>query len=249
MTVRVWKTMALTTALLVWAATSQAQSTAGAPAAGQGGQGALPQVRPAAISGRVTVDPAAVALHPAESPIMSTARQVPPPANLDEPLLAPESEQVKRASSGVRRVSRDASGQRQETSPPEAAPTRPHVNRTRGVKKSNETQPRPHERKPKGKPHHGGQKASSVEPQDKDERRHGGKRGGVAPAKLTPHTAEGRRVPHPNRPVAQGKPVKAAQPQARKPAAMKRARHARAAAAAPSAPVAKKPVRHQHPSA
>lgn len=180
MSVRVWKRIALTAALLVWGAASQAQ-TAGATAGGSmGGQGAVPQVRPAPVTGRVAADPAAVALRPAgQAPLTSTARQVPPPVNPNEPLLTPESEQV-RAVSGARHAQR-APVAGLEAAPPVTTPTRQHVDRTRGVKKEGETQPRPHERKTKGRPHHAGQKASSVEP--KDERHKGGngvKRGGAS---------------------------------------------------------------------
>lgn len=285
MTVRVWKTMALTTALLVLGATGQAQSTTGAAGgttagvagSGKSGQGAVPQVRPAPVTGRVAADPAAVALRPAaQQPLTSTARQVPPPANPNEPLLTPESEQVK-APSSVRHAQRSQSGQGQEAAVPEATPTRPHVDRTHGVKKTNETPARPHARKTKGKPHHASQKASSVEP--RDERRHGGKRGSQAPGKpvkqAAPIAGQQRAVPgraairhkprhhtkpeashkaaaraaegqlhahHPNQTTAHGK-------QAGTSSKAQRAQHVHEAAARASAPVAKKPVRHQHPSA
>lgn len=186
MSVRVWKRIALTAALLVWGAASQAQTTKGS-AAGVGvspsptsGQGAVPQVRPAPVTGRVAPDPTAVALRPAaQQPVTSSARQVPPPANPNEPLLMPESEQVKAAPSARHAQHAPVAGQ--EAAAPVTTPARQHMDRTRGVKKTNETQPRPHERRVKGKPHHAGQKASSVEP--KDERHHGGKRGSLAPGK------------------------------------------------------------------
>lgn len=275
MTVRVWKTMALTTALLVWGATSQAQSTTGAAGgataggagSGKSGQGAVPQVRPAPVTGRVAADPAAVALRPAaQQPLTSTARQVPPPANPNEPLLTPESEQV-RATSSARQAQRTQAGQSSPAATaPETAPARQHVDRTRGVKKTNETQPRPHERKTKGKPHHASQKASSVEP--KDERRRVGKRGSLAPGKPGKHAAAaspqhakptgtvaprhmkpsaahkvaGQRAHHSKQIAAHGKQA----------GTSSKARHAQRtheAAAKASAPVAKKPVRHPHPSA
>lgn len=310
MTVRAWKTMALTTALLVWGATGQAQSTAGgaggapdgAAGAGKGGQGTVPQVRPAPVTGRVAADPAAVALRPAaQPPLTSTARQVPPPANPNEPLLAPDAEPVKAPAGARPAAPRTQAGRGQTALAPEAAPTRPHVDRTRGVKKTSETPPRPHERKPKGKPHHAGQKASSVEP--KDARHPGGKGGpggngagtrGRAPqgqhvgqaarqhaapdAVATPHrlkkpvgsakqgasTSVGaaRRVArHNKKPLTTRGTHAGAQagaPQTHplsKPAHLKQAsasskpRHAHAAAAQASAAVAKKPVRHKHPSA
>lgn len=315
MTVRVWKTIALTAALLVWGAASQAQTTGGGTGAVAGGatagQGAVPQVRPAPVTGRVAADPAAVALRPAgQQPLTSTAKQVPPPANPNEPLLAPESEQVKapaasgRATRQAQRSPQSPQAQpSQEATAPVATPARQHVDRTRGVKKTNETQPRPHERKTKGKPHHPGQKASSVEP--KDARHKGGKNGkgagarGGAPqgphvsqaagqhaapdaaaakhrlkkpaasGKLGASTAvgtEGRVARHHKKPLATrgtkagtqaaGTQAGAQQPhQLSKPAHLKQAtaasktQHAHAAAAKASAPVAKKPVRHKHPSA
>ena len=51
--------------------------------------------RPAPVSGKVAMDPVAVALRPATAtPVVatSTARQVPPPSNPNEPLLKPEAE-------------------------------------------------------------------------------------------------------------------------------------------------------------
>jgi len=314
MSVRVWKRIALTAALLVWGAASQAQTTSGvtggAARDASGGPGALPQtlpqVRPAPVTGRVATDPAAVALRPAgQQPLTSTARQVPPPVNPNEPLLTPESEQVKApAASG--RATRQApraehAQQSQEATAPVATPPKQHVDRTRGVRKTNETQPRPHERKTKGKPHHAGQKASSVEP--KDARHKGSKgagtRGGaprgqaagqaagqhVAPdaAVATKHRLKkpaasgkqgastsvgtaGRVARHHKQPVTThgmhaGTPAAGTQAgtqpphQVSKPAHLKqvtaasKTRHAHAAAAKASAPVAKKPVRRQHPHA
>lgn len=51
---------------------------------------AQPRRRPPPVSGRISDDPAAVALRPHLAPAVSTARQVPPPANLNEPLLLPD---------------------------------------------------------------------------------------------------------------------------------------------------------------
>lgn len=314
MSVRVWKTIALTTALLVWGAAGQAQTTSGVTGGvardASGGQGTLPQtlpqVRPAPVTGRVTTDPAAVALRPAgQQPLTSTARQVPPPANPNEPLLAPESEQVTApAASGraTRQAQRTQQAQQsQDAAAPVATRPRPHVDRTRGVKKTNETQPRPHERKTKGKPHHPGQKASPVEPKDARHKgskgagttRHGAPQGQavgqaagqhVAPdAVATRHRLKkpassgkqgastsagkvGRVARHHKKPLttrgmpagapAAGTQAGAQQPhQVSKPAHLKRAtsasktRHAHTAAGKASAPVAKKPVRRQHPHA
>lgn len=274
MTVGVWKTMALTAALLVWGADSHAQTTTGS----------LPAVRPAPVTGRVAPDPAAVALRPAaQGPATSTARQVPAPANLNEPLLPTEAAPVK-VSDSPRRVERrtgegelqqgsprhgvQGAAKQQEVTPPVVAPTHPHVDRTHGVKKTSETRPRPHERKVKGKPHHAGQGASSVEP--KDDRRKGSKRGSqqlghsagaAAPAASSAHTvtATGRRHAHG---VKKGSPaheqaVRAgslkrhtAQHASRQGAPLAKAttHHAHAAAPKASAPVAKKPVRRVHPS-
>ena len=302
MSVRVWKRIALTAALLVWGAASQAQTAGGTPVGVAGGQGAVPQVRPAPVTGRVAADPAAVALRPAaQQPVTSTAKQVPPPTNPNEPLLAPESEQVKapgKAPSATRHAQRTESAQlSQELAAPAATPRRQHVDRTQGVKKTGETQPRPHERKTKGKPHHPGQKASSVEP--KDARHKGSKgvgtRGGAAQGHHVGQAAGQHVAPDAvaarhrlKKPVASGKPgastavgaegrvarrkhkplathgaqagtragaQQAQAPQVKKPAHLKQAntartpRHAHAAAAKASAPVAKKPVRHKHPSA
>lgn len=239
MSVRVWKRIMLTTALLVWGAASQAQMTGGQPL------------------------------------LTSTARQVPPPADPNEPLLAPEPEQVE-APAASRRATRHAqrtphAQSSQEAAAPVATRPRPHVDRTRGVKRSNETQPRQHERKTKGKPHHPGQKASSVEP--KDERRQGGKRGaplqgkqasanagqhaakstkaakqrmkaGTSSSKMAPKATEGHVAHHtkPAHQVGQAVHLKRAN-------SASKTRHAHTAAAKASAPVAKKPVRHKHPSA
>lgn len=290
MSVRVWKRIALTAALLAWGAASQAQttkgSTAGASVSPTSGQGAVPQVRPAPVTGRVAPDPAAVALRPvAQQPVTSSARQVPPPANPNEPLLMPESEQVTAAPRARHTQHAPIAGQ--EAAAPVAPPARQHVDRTQGVKKTNETQPRPHERKVKGKPHHAGQKASSVEP--KDARHHGGKRGSLAPGKPGRHgaaaspqhaqpagTAAPRHVKragthqvasqagqrqgggrHPSS-VVHGKQAGASRPHAGQPPHVKQAstkgrahhaQHAHETAAKASVPVAKKPVRHKHPSA
>lgn len=264
MSLRVWNNVALTAALMVWGLSAHAQAT-GVVA----GQGAVPQVRPAPVTGRVATDPAAVALRPAaQAPLTSTARQVPPPANLDEPLLKPEAEPVKVVSSGVRHESRASVAAQDPTVPttPATTPTRPHVDRTHGVKKTSETQPRPHERKTKGKPHHASQKASSVAP--KDGRHPGGKgakRGGTTHGQHAATSATPQ-VKHPGASAkrlaarAEGHSTRTSQKRAAtharqtsKPAHVKQAGSAakapRTHAAAASAPVAKKPVRHKHPHA
>lgn len=259
MSARVWNRIALTAALLVWGAASQAQTTGAA-----GGQ-TLPQVRPAPVTGRVAADPAAVALRPAaQQPATSTARQVPPPANLNEPLLAPESEQVK-----ARPTSSEAPHTRKpvatETSP---TPSRQHVDHTRGVKKTSETQPRPHERKVKGKPHHAAQKASSVAPQGEHHQGDKGDKRSKRGAALKGHRADratsvsarqgrtsARHAMKTHKASSPSGTKNASRLAAHKPAAAKQAHasskvhHAHAAAAKASAPVAKKPVRHKHPSA
>jgi|GEM_PF-4255358 len=77
--------------------------------------------RPAPVSGKVALDPAAVALHPVTTtPALatSTARQVPPPANPNEPLLKPELEQ---AAATAHPASSAAQG-------------KPHIDHTQGQK-------------------------------------------------------------------------------------------------------------------
>ncbi|MBI2733231.1 MAG: hypothetical protein HYX44_08005 [Aquabacterium sp.] len=262
MSLRLWNNVALTAALMVWGLSAHAQATGVA-----GGQGAVPQVRPAPVTGRVATDPAAVALRPAaQAPLTSTARQVPPPANLNEPLLKPEAEQVKAVSSSARHEPR-ASVAAQDPTTPATTPTRPHVDRTHGVKKTSETQPRPHERKTKGKPHHAGQKASSAAP--KDGRHPGGKgakRGGAthgqhaatsatpqvkmagSPAKRLAARAEGHGTRTPEKRTAAHAHQTGKLAHVKQPGSATKAPHAHAAAPA-SAPVAKKPVRHKHPHA
>lgn len=261
MSVRVWSNVALTAALVVWGLSAHAQATSVA-----GGQGAVPQVRPAPVTGRVATDPAAVALRPAaQAPATSTARQVPPPANLNEPLLKPEAEQVKTASSSVRSEPR-ASVSAQEPTKSATSSPRPHVDRTHGVKKSNETQPRPHGRKTKGKPHHAGQKASSVEP--KDGRHPGGKgakRGAALHDQHAAANAEGHGTRTPQKRAATqaattgtraaaphvrqtGKQTHVKQAPVKQPGSVTKALHAHAAAST-VAPLSKKPARHKRPHA
>ncbi|RTL30360.1 MAG: hypothetical protein EKK47_10565 [Burkholderiales bacterium] len=197
MTVHVVKKIALATLLVVWGASSPAQTGSGV--SGQGTASA--QTRPAPVSGKIGSDPAAVALRPAKAvapaQVTSTATQVPPPANPNEPLLLPASESpgagttagtVTGARAGASVGATSASGaaggkgtprrQVAEVSP-RAQPT-PHVDHTEGVKKSRQTKPRKHADKTTGKPHHPQGKASSVNG-EKD-----GKKGGKKAAAHDP---------------------------------------------------------------
>jgi hypothetical protein len=113
------KNIALAVSLLVIGGASLAQPVP--PAAPK-----LP-TRPAPVSGKVAIDPAAVALHPAPAvPAVatSTARQVAPPANPNEPLLKPEAEP-----SSTQHAT-------PHTAPPapSAAQGKPHLDRTEGKK-------------------------------------------------------------------------------------------------------------------
>lgn len=240
MTAQVWKTIALSAALLVWSAAGQAQMTSGST----NGQGAVAQIRPAPVAGRVGADPAAVALRPAGlQPVTSTAKQVPPPANPNEPLLTPESEQEKAAASRpVQRVE------------PVTTQPSPHMDHTRGVKKSSQTAPRQHVQKTKGKPHHAVQKASSVEPMGGHK---GGKRGDKlgaharhvgqhATAKSSPSSKMMGKDKATVRPVAHHKSRAVAGQHTGKQAHARKLTHVKPVA---SAPVAKKPIHHKHPNA
>lgn len=206
MTVHVVKKIALATLLVAWGASSPAQTTS--QGAGSSGQGTVSaQTRPAPVSGKIGSDPAAVALRPAKAvapaQVTSTATQVPPPANPNEPLLLPVSEAPGAgttagtstgARAGVSVGATSASGaagakgtpRRQVAEAlPHAQPT-PHVDHTEGVKKSRQTKPRKHADKTTGKPHHPQGKASSVNG-EKD-----GKEGGKKAAAHNP--AQGRHL-------------------------------------------------------
>lgn len=197
MTVHVVKKIVLATLLVAWGASSPAQTGSGV--SGQGTASA--QTRPAPVSGKIGSDPAAVALRPAKAvapaQVTSTATQVPPPANPNEPLLLPGSESpgagttagnATGARAGVSVGATSASGatgakgtpRRQVAEASPHAQPKPHVDHTEGVKKSRQTKPHKHADKITGKPHHPQGKASSVNG-DKD-----GKKGGKKAAARDP---------------------------------------------------------------
>lgn len=191
MTVHVVRKIALATLLVVWGASSPAQTTSlGTGASGQGA--ASVQTRPAPVSGKIGSDPAAVALRPAKAPaqVTSTATQVPPPANPNEPLLLPASElpaagTTAGATTGAKTGAMNAAGGasaasgRQHRPATEAVPhvqPMPHLDHTEGVKKSRQTKPHKHADKTIGKPHRPEGKASSAD----------GKKGGKKAATRDP---------------------------------------------------------------
>lgn len=164
----------MASALMVWGMSVQAQTSGGGMAVGQGAIGQ--QTRPAPVSGKVGSDPAAVALRPAAAaPVTSKATQVAPPANPNEPLFSSAAETPARATA----------------TPPATQPTplknaepvtqqrKPHVDRTKGVKKPGKTEPQAHDKKASGKPRHGGGKsATPPESGGRDAAPHQGKKKG-----------------------------------------------------------------------
>ncbi len=131
--------LALAAALFVWGVAGQAQALSSTHV----------QARPAPISGKITSDPAAVALRPASQvlpPVTSKAIQVPPPANPNEPLFA--------ATPLPTRPAAAASASAGQKAPVKTKQRERHVDRTKGVKKSHKTAPRQHEKHVPGKPLH-----------------------------------------------------------------------------------------------
>lgn len=172
MTVYPLKSLALAVLLTAWLVPGHAQSNGLGTNTGKGAT--LPQTRPAPVSGRIGSDPAAVALRPAHTgntvgttSRTSTATQVPPPANPNEPLLLPGSETPSASTAAPAHT---------PTTTPTTTPTRqksdaastsvrhkPHVDRTKGVKRPRQTTAHQHVDKTKGKLHHAPASSSVAE--------------------------------------------------------------------------------------